>query len=188
MKVQTKSRPPRKILVILLILGVVLALGYTATAYVTKSLWPFAEHPKTTNDQQPQNNTQDTDTTESETPPAPEPTPENPTKTPSQFDGTDPNTNSNLTVLINYLGVTNSNLTVRTTIDQYISSGSCTLTLSRAGAASITRQADIVANPSSATCKGFDIPTTELSSGNWTVTITVTGGDKSGSVSDEVTL
>lgn len=106
--------------------------------------------------------------------------------TPS-YEGENTNTSQTLTGVINYAGITNGTLMIRTTINQALSSGTCQLTLSN-GSKTVTRSSNIAQNPSSSTCEGFDLPTSELGSGNWTITITVTSGDRTGELKGNVTI
>lgn len=108
-------------------------------------------------------------------------------KTPVQYEGDDPNTSDTLTGVISYKSVVGSNLVIRTTINQLISSGTCNLTLS-SGQKTVTRTANIMQNPSSSSCEGFDIPTSELGSGTWNINIKVTGDGKTGTLTDSVSL
>ena len=51
-------------------------------------------------------------------------------------------------------------------------SGSCTTTVKKAGASSITETAPAFIDVSSTICKPIYIPRTQLSAGTWTVTVT----------------
>lgn len=103
------------------------------------------------------------------------------------YEGNNTNSNEGLTGVINYSGVSDGKLIIRTTINQAISSGSCQLTLT-SGTKTVTRESGIVPNPSSASCEGFDVPTSELGSGNWSITITITDGSRSGELKGSVTI
>lgn len=59
---------------------------------------------------------------------------------------------------------------IRTEIGAVTNEGTCTITLTK-GSKTITKTADIQALPRISTCKGFDIPLTELSSGQWSVAL-----------------
>ena len=109
---------------------------------------------------------------------------------PKKDSGTDkPVTSSALTGTINFKTVTSDTLALRTTIYQMIDGGDCTLTLTRTTDGKVvTKNAKIVANPSSATCNGFDIPLTELGPGKWSINIILSSGGKSGSIMGEVSI
>lgn len=104
--------------------------------------------------------------------------------------GTDqPNASSSLTGVINYKSVVGENLSIRITIYQLVNNGSCNLVLARnSDQKRVTKSAEIIQNPSSATCKGFEIPISELGAGKWTISVIITSGEKTGEIKDEVTL
>lgn len=52
-----------------------------------------------------------------------------------------------------------------------LSSGVCTLTLSKSGHADITKTAATQSLSNTSTCQGFDIPVSELSPGEWTIKV-----------------
>ena len=108
-------------------------------------------------------------------------------KTPKQYEGPDVNTLDYLSGVITYAGPADNNLIISTTIDQYLSSGTCELTLTQ-GSRTVSRTADILANPSSSTCDGFDIPLSELSGGTWNINIKLTSSDRTGIITGEVNL
>lgn len=103
------------------------------------------------------------------------------------YEGEDANTSEVLTGVINYKAVVGSNLSLRTTINQTLSSGTCKLTLSN-GSKVVTKSSAIMQNPSSSTCEGFDIPISELGSGTWSLEVVVTSGDRTGTLKDSVTI
>jgi hypothetical protein len=45
---------------------------------------------------------------------------------------------------------------------------------------------DIQALASSSTCKGFDVPLSQLSSGTWNISIDISVGSKTGHITDQV--
>ena len=109
-------------------------------------------------------------------------------KTPKQYEGENANNYTDLTGAITYAEVSGTDLIIRTTIDQELpTSATCTLTAT-SGNNSITEQSGIINNPSSSSCEGFTIPTSRLSSGTWQLEIKVTGNNKSGIITGEVTL
>ena len=68
-----------------------------------------------------------------------------------QYEGEDPNELEELTGVVTYAGVSGENLMVRVSIDQYLTSGSCELTLTRGGATIYNSIADIVGDVATAT-------------------------------------
>lgn len=115
-------------------------------------------------------------------------------KTPTQYEGANPNNSSNLTGIINYKSVVNNTLQIRTTINQYLDEGSCTLTLNGPNGQTYTNSVNIIANPSSSTCYGFDIPLDLIQAdqdkrrGEWTINIHMTSGTRAGDLQDKITL
>ena len=103
------------------------------------------------------------------------------------YEGGNVNNNETLSGVINYSAVAGSNLIVRTTINQTLGSGTCQLVISN-GVKSVTKSAEIAPNPSSSTCKGFDIPVSELGSGNWDISIKVTSGARTGTLTGRATI
>lgn len=79
-----------------------------------------------------------------------------------------------------------SPLQVGVVINEMLSEGTCTLTLSRAGLADVTQSVTIFNGPSYTTCQGFTI--NNLQSGTWKLTISVKSGNRSGSVTKDVSL
>ena len=61
-------------------------------------------------------------------------------------------------------------LQIRAMIGVLTNEGTCTLTLTKSGK-TVTRTADVQPLSNSTTCKGFDIPVAELSSGQWNARI-----------------
>jgi hypothetical protein len=55
---------------------------------------------------------------------------------------------------------------IRYLISTVVDSGTCTLTLTK-GAQAITKSAGVQPQSSTSTCQGFDIPTNELTAGQW---------------------
>jgi len=110
-------------------------------------------------------------------------------KTPQSYESSDKTDSPSLDGVINFKSVANDMLTIRATINQSISAGTCSLTLTRTtDKKQVLKSAEIVQNPSSATCKGFDVPVSELGSGKWNIVIEVTSGNKTGKISGEITI
>ncbi len=118
--------------------------------------------------------------------------PENPKKqVPKQYEGQgddeDSNTNTDqITGFINSKEVSNGNFSIRLTINQLLGSGTCTLTMTNQK--TVTKTAEIVQNPSSSSCKGFDVPVGELGPGEWSIKINIKSGDKTGVIEDKFNI
>ncbi len=77
---------------------------------------------------------------------------------------------------------------IRAIIGTVTSTGICSLSMTGPEGKTYKTTADIQAMASSSTCKGFDIPMASLSSGKWSITISVTDGSASGQATKEETL
>lgn len=187
LQTRTKKRS-RKPFIITTVAILVILGGYTAYA-ATNDTWPFlTDHsseilkPDTTTGSQNSNNKSTDKNNE---------TPDQADKTPVQSsppENGDSTPTDRLTGVINYKQVSGGNLVIRNTINQRVSSGNCTLTLTDSSNHTVTRSADIVANPSSSTCEGFSVPTSDLHGGAWSITIHLTSGDKHGTIRSSVTI
>ena len=109
---------------------------------------------------------------------------------PNKEAGTDkPIPADNLSGTINFKSVTGGSISLRVTIYQVVDEGSCTLKLSRPSDNKlIVKTSKIISNPSSATCGGFDIPIEEAGPGKWNIDVQLSSGNKTGQISDEITL
>lgn len=72
-----------------------------------------------------------------------------------------------------------------TTIATIANDGQCVLTLT-SGGKTVTKSAGIFANPSSSSCKGFAVETSELSQGLWTANLKVVVNSRSGQATTTV--
>lgn len=109
-------------------------------------------------------------------------------KTPTKYEGEDPNTLSSLTGSITSTEVVDETLYVYVNIDQYLSDGTCSLTMT-SGSLSYTATAKLFADVSTSSCEGFAIPVSELSGGkNWSISIDLVSGDKSGVITGETSI
>lgn len=181
MKIQKRNN---KSVVLTATIGVLVLLGgYTAFAAYSHN-WPF-KSPSASQEQPSDIANNDSDYN-------PPTNTNNPDKTPPQYD-TPSDTNEAqkpaISGVINYKSVSDGILSIRTTIDQKLDTGTCVLKLTRnSPTKSFTKSANVIANPSSSTCKGFDIPTSELGAGSWKIVISVTSGEKKGEITGNVSI
>lgn len=96
-------------------------------------------------------------------------------------------TGQDIGVSFTALNQSGDQLQIRTLIDTVSSTGVCTLTLVKDGV-TVTKQSDIQAGPTSSTCKGFNVPLSELSPGSWQVTVQATIGSQKGSATQAYTV
>lgn len=105
-----------------------------------------------------------------------------------QYDGANPNESEKLTGVITYAGVNDGILMVRVNIDQYLANGKCRLELSRDNVVIYGEEADVVDSATTATCKGFNVPTDNLGNGKISISVIVTADNKTGTINGEVNL
>jgi len=111
-----------------------------------------------------------------------------PEKKAKQYEGDeDPNSSETLTGDITNDEVSGDTLRVRVSIDQYLTSGTCELTLT-SGSKTYTDTANIIPDASTSTCEGFDIPVSKLSSGDWNIKIQLSSNNKTGLITGRTSI
>jgi hypothetical protein len=100
-----------------------------------------------------------------------------------QYDGESPNESDVLTGAISYSSVNGNNYSIRVSIDQYLEEGVCELVLVQGGGVVYQETVDIMGDATTSTCKGFDVPMANLSSGEVQFTVYFSSGDRVGEVS-----
>lgn len=110
-------------------------------------------------------------------------------KTPEKYEGQDVNKLEKLTGAITYSAKTTDKYRIRVNIDQFLKlPGTCMLSVISAGKVMYTDYVNIVSNPSSGSCEGFDIPLTKLSPGEYDIKIEVNANQKTGIIEGKVTI
>lgn len=97
------------------------------------------------------------------------------------------NTGNEISGYVTSKNIDGNVLRIRVQINELLASGQCELKLSKSGM-TVTKTAGVYNSASISTCEGFDVPISELSAGNWTITINVTSGSRSGAINDEVSV
>ena len=105
-----------------------------------------------------------------------------------QYEGEDPNKAEELSGAVTYAGVNNGVLIIGMNIDQFLGSGNCALSLVRNGSEIYSANASIVAEVSTSTCDGFNIPVGGLGNGAIEMIIKLSSGEKTGTIRGEVNL
>lgn len=105
-----------------------------------------------------------------------------------QYEGEDPNKAEELSGAVTYAGVNNNVLMIAMNIDQFLSEGSCALSLAQNGNVIYSADAKIVAEVSTSTCDGFNIPLNGLGSGATEIIIKLSSGGKTGTIRGEVNI
>ncbi len=104
-----------------------------------------------------------------------------------QNEGEDPNQLEIITGSITTARVSGDNFIIRLSLDQFLSSGTCELTM-QSDASSYQATAQIVTSAATSTCEGFDIPLSNLSSGKWAYSIEIYSGSKTGLILGEASI
>lgn len=105
-----------------------------------------------------------------------------------QYEGDDPNKADELSGAVTYAGVKDGILIIGMNIDQYLSSGNCSLSLMRDGNEVYSAKASIMAEVSTSTCDGFNVPVDSLGNGTTEIIIKLSSGEKTGTIRGEVNL
>lgn len=110
-------------------------------------------------------------------------------KTPEKYEGQDVNQLEKLTGTITYSAKIADKYRIRVNIDQFLKlPGTCMLSIVSAGKVVYTDYVNIISNPSSGSCDGFDIPLTKLSPGEYNIKIEVNANQKTGIIEGKVTI
>lgn len=110
-------------------------------------------------------------------------------KTPEKYEGQDVNKLEKLTGAITYSAKTDDIYRIRVNIDQFLKlPGTCMLSVTSAGKVVYTDYVNIISNPSSGSCEGFDIPLTKLSPGEYDIKIEINANQKTGIIEGKVTI
>ncbi len=128
------------------------------------------------------------------------------TNTPTKDEGSDEEANKDgesggepddntITGQIDYRSLVRDTLQIRTTINESLSDGTCSLTLTGPNGQEYKTTNRIMSNSSStSTCNGFDIDMNqiekddELRAGKWTIVIDLSSGGKTGQVISDITM
>lgn len=191
MKIKKPQNKPAKITIIILVTLLVASGAYFAYAAVNNT-WPFA--PQTTEqdpakiggssyadytpptEEQTDAGLQAKEESVREEQPSPDPEPsESPKKV--------------VSVIIDSANVNSKDqVDIRTSIATRDDKGTCTLTLTKPGAKTITKTASTQIITSYSACSGFLIPASQLAKGKWTAEIKYEGEKAKGSASSPVTI
>jgi hypothetical protein len=184
MKALRQKHNRKKVFIITAIILLLGAGGYTAYA-ASAELWPFQKSSDGTNhgvDYNPPTNEQKEagDRTKDETINNAEQEQSNPPTA-------KPTGKQSVGVTITSANQNGSFLQIRTLI-QALDSGTCTLTLQKGTAAAITKTSSVQPLANSTTCQGFNIKTSELAPGKWTIKLVFESSKYKGSTTGEVVI
>ncbi|MBR3319202.1 hypothetical protein IKG06_01700 [Candidatus Saccharibacteria bacterium] len=108
-------------------------------------------------------------------------------KTPEKYEGADPNSSESITGSITTARFDNDKLMIRVNIDQYLSSGVCTLIVSD-GTNRLEKTARLTPAAATSSCEGFDIASSELTnySRPFDITINLSSDGRIGTITGRV--
>ena len=205
MEIKNKKQTNKISVYVVIIITLVLAgcAGVFAYKNLTNSNDSATNKPSTTEEKK--DNEKDTSEEESTDPvdesgeekteptDTPDDDPTNGGKTPPRYEGGNIQDNKTLTGAINGISVAGNNLSIRVTVNQYISDpdGRCELTLTSPSGATYDYWSGLVQNPQSTSCYGWDIPLSDFGgsvSGHWTAKVVVNGDGRTGTFTQETDL
>ena len=105
-----------------------------------------------------------------------------------QYEGNDPNEAGELSGVVTYANVMDDKVTIRVNIDQYLSDGSCELSLMSGDFVAYEETTKIVSAASTSTCEGFDISLSKIGRGAFSIIIKLSADNKTGVVKGEVSI
>jgi len=185
-KQKRKKITPRLLLITGLILLAIIICSFLIINSITPSTTPPVEEESPVST--PTEEKSDKDPEENKEPEKTDPSsPNEEKKTAPTYEGEDPNKKEDLTGTITTSRVSGDNLIIRISIDQYLSSGVCKLSLKKSDK-TYEKSADISSDASTSTCEGFDIPISELENGSWTILVELDSGNKNGKIEGGVTI
>ncbi len=109
----------------------------------------------------------------------------------TQYEGENPNQLGELTGSISYAGLdpTGENLVVMTSIDQFLSGGTCELVVKRSGQVLASYSSRIVPEVSTSACEDrFTIPVSSIGHGETEIIINLSSGGKTGTLVGETKI
>lgn len=108
-----------------------------------------------------------------------------------QYEGEDPNNSEKLTGVVTYtgrIGGEGSDIQILTNIDQFLSGGTCEITISQNGKTVYSGNSGIQPGVSTSSCDGFVVPGSAIGNGAAQININLSSGDRTGTITTEVTL
>lgn len=175
-----QRKTPKKIILILICLVVIVASGFTAYALTTNSAQKNKASQPASGDTTPTINT--------EAPTNDQVQAGSDTKTNTIKENDTPQKND-LKASITYTQVNNQEVRIGTLIETLVSDGTCTLTATKSGEKAVSQGVSIQALSNSSTCKGFSIPLSSFTSkGSWDYTIKIDSNGQSTTLNGNFSL
>jgi len=181
MQIRLKNKKSKKVKIITLAIVIILLGGAYAAFASYQNIWPFSSTTPVNLDSPSTDEIKTGEQIKSDSVESDDEVKENPSN------DVDP-TATNATIMFTSTTQDSTAYRIRVLIDSVLGSGTCTLSLSKSRSATYNSTVEIQSGPSSSTCKGFDIPLTEVSAGDWTATITVTSGVTTGTATKGISI
>lgn len=105
-----------------------------------------------------------------------------------QYSGDNPNEADSLSGVVSYADVNSGELIIRVNINQFLSTGSCKLNITKNGANVYSEEVNIEESVSTSTCNGFKIPVNNLTSGDLQIEIELESEGKTGRINGKVRI
>lgn len=196
MKIQKKQNKKIKVLILIAVILLSLA-GYGLVSYKFK-LWPFTQSQFSAATEEQKNAGQDIkkrsldeasnksrkepsdqkSKTLQGSDPSPEPTPSSNGKKPTV----------GVSITATTIDKESNTLYIRSLIQTISPSGRCTLSMHNTSGQTYSNSVELQAGPSTSSCKGFNIPLSQLSPGKWTINIHYEDSNVTGDTEGEITI
>ena len=196
MKIQKKQNKKNKVL----ILVAVILLSITSYSLISYKLkfWPFIQNQFSTATEEQKTAGQDikkrslndaSNKSEKESSgqksktlqgsdPSPEPTPSSNGKKPTV----------GVSITTTTVDKDSNTLYIRSLIQTISSNGRCTLSMHNTSGQTYSNSVELQAGPSTSSCKGFNVPLSQLSPGKWTINIHYEDNNVTGDTEGEITI
>lgn len=196
MKIQKKQNKKNKVLILVAVI-LLSIIGYGLISYKFK-FWPFiqnqfnavTEEQKTagqdikkrslndaSNKSEKESSGQKSKTLQGSDP-SPEPTPSSNGKKPTV----------GVSITTTTVDKDSNTLYIRSLIQTISSSGRCTLSMHNISGQTYSNSVELQAGPSTSSCKGFNVPLSQLSPGKWTINIHYEDNNVTGDTEGEITI
>jgi hypothetical protein len=106
----------------------------------------------------------------------------------SPASGTDKDQKNNVGVEITSANQNGSMLQIRAIVQKVTNTGTCSLTLSKSGEQPIKKTAAIQTATTYSTCQGFNVPTSNMATGVWNISLNFENDSTTGSATSTTTI
>ena len=196
MKIQKKQNKKNKVLILIAVILLSIT-SYSLISYKL-NLWPFTQNQFSTVTEEQKTAGQDikkrslndaSNKSEKESSgqksktlqgsdPSPEPTPSSNGKKPTV----------GVSITTTTVDKDSNTLYIRSLIQTISSGGRCTLSMHNTSGQTYSNSVELQAGPSTSSCKGFNVPLSQLSPGKWTINIHYEDNNVTGDTEGEITI